>query len=255
MGSTLGQLVGKVAVVGGASRGIGKATALAFAREGASVVVVARSVEAGALPGTIHTTAEAIEALGATALPIRCDITVQEDVEAMVDLTMREFGRIDVLVNNAALSVPGYPITELPVERWDEMMAINLRGTFLCCKVVLPHMIAQSSGSIINVTSLAARRGSVASYNIAYGVTKAGLDRFTVGLAAEVKEHNIAVNALEPTMLRTEKLEARNPADYDWSGFSPPETIGPPMVFLAQQDASGFSGQVVGRQEFRRTWP
>ena len=248
-------LAGKVAIVTGAARGIGKATALAFAKEGANVVVAARSVSEGELPGTIHTAAREVQALGVKALAMQCDITIPKDVEKMTAATMKEFGRIDILVNNAGVFFRGYEIKDLPIELWDQTFSTNLRGAFLCCRAVLPHMIAQGRGSIINVSSVSAKRQRTGGKNIAYGVSKAALERFTVGLAQEVKQHNIAVNAMEPTMLLTERLIIRSPESKNSPNYSPPEKIGPAMVFLAQQDGTGFTGQCVSRGEFGNSWP
>ncbi len=248
-------LAGKVAIVTGAARGIGKATAMAFAREGASVVVAARSVSEGEIPGTIQAAARDIQALGVKALAVKCDITIPDDVEKMAAVTMKEFGRIDILVNNAGIWFRGYEIKDMPIELWDQTFATNLRGAFLCCRAVLPQMVAQKRGSIINVSSISARRQRTGGKNIAYGVSKAALERFTVGLAQEVKQHNIAVNAMEPTMLLTERLIVRDPAARNSPNYSPPEKIGPAMVFLAQQDGAGFTGQCVARGEFGNSWP
>ena len=155
------KLAGKVAIATGGSRGIGKQICLIFAREGAAVVVVARTENEGQsrLPGTIHQTVDEIRAFGGKAIPVRTDITVDEDVERMVKRAMEEFGRIDILVNNAAANINS-TIADLPIKRWDLMMRVNLRGTFICTKAVLPVMMAQHGGNIICMTSIAAKRRS-----------------------------------------------------------------------------------------------
>ena len=177
----------KVAIVTGASRGLGKAIAIGFSKEGAKVVITARTeAEKKDLPGTIYQTAEEIKALSLEALAIRCDVTDEASVGAMVDVAFSRFGRIDILVNNAGVAF-FYPIVETPLKRWETVLKVNLTGAFLCTKAVLPHMMKQKSGSIINISSLAAdERDSVTvPTGVAYAVAKAGLDRFTRGLAWE----------------------------------------------------------------------
>ncbi|MFN3974483.1 MAG: SDR family NAD(P)-dependent oxidoreductase [Dehalococcoidia bacterium] len=246
------RLAGKVAVVTGSSRGIGKAIALAYAKEGAKVVVVARSETPGRLPGTIYQTAEEIHALGGEALPLRCDVTDEEQVKGMVAQVVERYGRVDVLVNNAGVTLRT-PILQTETRHWDLIMRVNLRGPFLCSKYVLPVMIPQRQGSIINITSRAGERAVPGGVH--YSVSKAGLNMFTLGLAEEVREYGIAVNALDPGLLKTEGAVLTRPRDFDWTGYEPPESIGPAAVWLALQSAQTFTGRVVKRTEFGRTWP
>lgn len=129
------KLEGKVCIVTGSSRGIGKAIAVGFAREGASAVAAARTeTETERLPGSIHKTAEEIRSLGGHVLAVRCDVTSEEEVEEMVRKTLEEFGRIDILVNNAAVAYYA-PLLEMPFKRWDPVLRVNLKGTFLCLGV------------------------------------------------------------------------------------------------------------------------
>ena len=240
------KLEGKVAIVTGASRGIGKAIALALAREGAEVVVAARTEEeTGPLPGTIHKTADEIRALGRRALAIKTDVTKEEQVAEMVRRALEEFGHIDILVNNAGITIPG-TVIDIPIKRWDLIIAVNLRGTFLCTKAVLPIMVEKRSGSIINLSSILASREIVGS--VAYGVTKAAIERFTYGLAEEVKEYNIAVNALCPGYTDTEGLRFLAPGA-DWSKWQKPEMWGRYAVFLASQDAQSLTGRALFAEE------
>lgn len=244
---------GKIAIVTGASRGIGKAIALGFARQGAVVVVAARSESAPSerLPGSIHETVAEIEAQGGKALAVRCDVTDETSVRVMVERVLTEFGRIDVLVNNAAVDFPSR-VAELPARRWELVMRVNATGPFLCCKAVLPSMIAQRVGSIINISSQAAiERGSgTVGYSAAYASSKAALDRFTWALAVEVGKHNIAVNALRPaTVVDTEgmRLWVLEEERRDWSS---PAAMVASAIFLAQQDASGVTGMVATDDEY-----
>ena len=131
------KLEGKVAIITGASRGLGKAFALDFAREGADIVVAARTGTEGKLPGTIHQTAEEVRALGARVLPVRCDVTRQESVDETIQKAFQTFGRVDILVNNAGVAW-WPPITETPLKRFELVMRVNLIGAFLMVKAVLP---------------------------------------------------------------------------------------------------------------------
>jgi citronellol/citronellal dehydrogenase len=191
----------KIAIVTGASRGIGKAIALGFAREGAHVVVAARTERQKDpnLPGTIHDTASEIEALGRSGLALRCDVTDEDSVQHMVEKTLDTFGRIDILVNNAGVAFY-YPVVETPLKRWNLVLNVNITGAFLCSKAVLGAMMEQQSGCIINLSSLAAneRDEGIISTGLAYGVAKAGVERFTWGLAAEVGGDHIRVNCIKP---------------------------------------------------------
>jgi citronellol/citronellal dehydrogenase len=245
------RLDGKVAIVTGSSRGLGKAIALGLAREGANVVVSARTeVENPKLPGTIHKTAEEIQALKRRALPVKCDVSSEESVKDMVEKAFNEFGHVDVLVNNAGVAFY-YPVIETPLKRWELVLRVNIIGAFLCSKAVLPRMIKQRGGSIINISSLAAneRGGGKVSTGLAYAVAKAGLDRFTWGLAAEVGKSNIAVNCLKPHhVVDTEGMRfwVKEEERKDWVS---PEKMVKCAVFLAQQDAGGVTGTVATDEE------
>jgi len=240
------KLEGKVAIVTGASRGIGKAIAIALAKEGANVVVAARTEqEGGRLPGTIHKTADEIRALGRRALAIRTDVTKEESVEELATRTVQEFGAIDILVNNAGINFAA-KVLDIPIKRWDLVIAVNLRGTFLCTKAVLPTMVKRRSGNIINLSSVVGTR--MIMFDVAYGVAKAAIERFTRGLAEELKEYNIAVNALCPSLTDTEGFGQWMPG-VDRSGWQRPEMWGRYAVFLASQDASSLTGKVLSAEE------
>jgi citronellol/citronellal dehydrogenase len=246
-------VLSKVAIVTGASRGIGKAIALGFAREGARVVVAARTVETPSerLPGSINETVAEIERSGGEALAVRCDVTDEASVTAMVEAVLRRFGRIDVLVNNAAVDFPS-PVAEMPLKRWDIVLRVNATGPFLCSRAVLPSMIAQGGGSIVNITSnAAAERGSgTVGYSAAYGVSKAALDRFTWALASEEAGHNIAVNALKPRgVVDTEGMRLWVPEE-ERTGWVSPAAMVVCAIFLAKQDASGVTGCVAFDDEY-----
>ncbi|HIM78507.1 MAG: hypothetical protein BZY68_01645 [SAR202 cluster bacterium MP-SAtl-SRR3965592-G2] len=243
---------GLVAVVTGSSRGIGKGIANIFGEQGARVAVVARSEEEGGrLPGNIHLTVKEIQDAGGQAMAFRCDVTDEEQVEALAAAVVEAYGRIDVLVNNAGVQV-NVGLLDLQTRHWDLTMRVNLRGPFLCCKYLAPIMVQQSSGSIINITSGAAER--VRPNGISYSVTKAGLNMMTLGLAQELEEHDIAVNALNPGGIKTEGAVLVRPADFDWTGWESPEVVGEASAWLAIQNAKTFTGRVVDRAEFGKTW-
>ena len=248
-------LTGKVAIVTGGSRGLGKAVALGFAKEGANVVVAARTeVENNELSGTISQTAEEIKALGAEALALRCDVTDEKSVDQMVRETLEQFGQIDVLVNNAGVAFY-YPIIETPLKRWELVVKVNLTGAFLCSKAVLPHMIERKSGSIINISSLAAdeRDEGTVPTGVAYAASKAGLDRLTLGLATEVGQYNIAVNALKPhRVVDTDGMRLWQP-DADKSSWQSPDMMVKATNLLAAQDSKGITGMIATDREIC-TW-
>ncbi len=250
------QLKGKVAIITGASRGIGKGIATVYAREGASVVVVARTEQAGGrLPGTIYETAEKIQAEGGTALAVRCDVTNAADVDAMVKTAMEKFGRIDVLVNNAGGSFTYGKVLEYPEDRFEKVMALNVRGVFLTCKAVLPVMMKQGSGVIINITSGASLQFSIPGDTV-YGMSKAAVDRFTIGLANEVRKLGISVVGVQPGMVRTEGIDlVLKGKEMDWSKWQKPEEVGPPLVWLARQTPATFTGRIVRSTDFGAVWP
>ena len=253
-------LENKVAIVTGASRGIGKAIALGLAAAGAAVVVAARSeTERAVAPGTIYATAAEITALGGQALPVRCNVREEESIYAMTRQALDVFGAIDILVNNAGIG--SYrPFLESTLKEWDLTLDINLRATYIGCRAVAPLMVEQGGGSIINLSSHAADHIFSSTLNVdaadgvalvgqAYGVAKAAVERLTWGLSAELGPHNIAVNCLKPLRpVLTEGFQAQRP-DADFSTWAPPETMVKAAVFLAGQDGQGLSGAIVTAEE------
>ena len=247
------KMAGMVAIVTGASRGLGRAIAKEFAAEGAKVVVSARRDSPTGLPGTAVETATQIQGLGGEATALTCDVSNEEQVIAMVGQTIDLYGQIDVLVNNAGVMVLGETILEIDPAAWDESVAANVRGPYLCCRSVLPWMIERKRGSIIHIGS---RMGSDHEQGggVLYSSTKAAVHMFSYCLADEVREHNIAVNILSPGGLRTEGSAAIPWTQRDWKQRVEPEAVGPSAVYLALQDASTFTGQYVLRAEIGETW-
>jgi 3-oxoacyl-[acyl-carrier protein] reductase len=223
------KLKDKVALITGGARGIGKAIALAYAREGARLAICART------ESEINETVQEIQKLKADAQGWPCDVSIEESVKDFVGVIIKEFGRIDVLVNNAGVMTRPVPITELEVKKWDYTIAVNLRGPFLITKSVLPVMIKQKSGSIINVSSMVGR-GAYANF-IAYATSKWGLEGFTQTLAAEARSSNIRVNSVEPGYVAT-KLTGYNGSE--------PESVTDVFVYLASDEANGMTGKMLG---------
>lgn len=195
------KLKGRVAIVTGASRGIGRAFALALAREGAAVAVTAKTTDRAPnpkLPGTIDSVVREIEEAGGQALPIKCDVRKVEDVEAMVAKAAEHFGRIDILVNNAALPW-WYPVAQTEEKHFDRVMNTNCKGPFFASRAVIPHMMKNKFGFIVNNSPPIEPR--MAAGRVAYMIAKFGQTFIAHGLAQEVKEHNIAVCALWPVTI------------------------------------------------------
>lgn len=247
---------GKVAIVTGGGRGIGRAIALGFAREGANVVIASRT------ESELEGTAEEIRKLGRRSLGIKTDVCKEEDVKNMVEKTLGEFSRVDILVNNAGIGMTlaaGGPrrIRDLETEIWDNIIDTNLRGSFLCTKYVLETMEVQRSGSIINISGAGIRKGgkgirsgsSGAGY-APYGVSKFGLERLTQILASEEEEFNIAVNTLRPGRQVDTDLNRGMPRRAE--NLLKPEVLVPSAVFLATQDAKGVTGESINALKWNK---
>jgi NAD(P)-dependent dehydrogenase (short-subunit alcohol dehydrogenase family) len=226
-------LRGKVALVTGGSRGIGRAIAAAYVQSGANVFICARNVNDIEAALDMRQTGGVIE--GVTG-----DVGKAEDVEHIVRETVARFGTIDVLVNNASILGPREPIANYPLAAWDEVIRINLTGVFLMSRAVLPLMLERRSGSIINVTSGVGRKGK-ARWG-AYAVSKAGLENFTQVLADEVSQTGIRVNSVNPAATRTRMRAEAYPTE-DPLSLPAAEEITPVFVYLASDASAGVTGQ------------
>ena len=201
----MGDLDGQVVLVTGATRGIGKASAIAFAVAGARLVLVGRSTDSapnrGGLPGTLQSVAAEATALGAEVLTVAADLADPADVQRVVDETLERYGRCDVLVNNAAVSFVG-PFLEVPARRWRPVIDVNLIAPVLLTHSLLPGMLERGKGSIINVTSGAADTGTHAEVpQLPYAASKAGMNAMSFGLADQLAGTGVAVNLLAPEVL------------------------------------------------------
>lgn len=238
-----GVLSGRVAFVAGASRGIGATIACALAEAGASVAVAARSEEQGRLPGTIGSVADRITAAGGRALPVACDVTSEESVDSAVAATVAEFGGIDILVANAGVLWLG-PIESTPLKRWKLCLDVNTTGVFLVTKAVIPHVRARGGGSLIAVTTTGVAMTDHGAN--AYWVSKAAAERLYLGLAADLKPDNIAVNCLSPSrVVLTEGWQAGGGGlEIPPEMVEPPEAMAEAALLLARQDAGGITGTI-----------
>jgi len=241
------ELTGKVALVTGASSGIGRATAEALAANGASVAINFLRNEVGANAAR----AEIVSA-GGSAIVVQADVTRASEVQALTERTVAEFGPIDILVNNAGSLVERLKILELTEERWDEVIDLNLKSAFLCSKAVAASMIERKTGAIINVSSIAGRTGGALG-SIHYSAAKGGLITFTKGLAKELAPFGIRVNAVSPGVIDTPYHEEFSSPEMmkTYTGMIPLGRIGEPaevarvICFLASDAAGYLAGETI----------
>jgi NAD(P)-dependent dehydrogenase (short-subunit alcohol dehydrogenase family) len=234
-------LRGKVVVVTGASRGLGRALVLACANEGASLVVNSRNED------SLRPVAEEAEEAGAEVLALPADVSVGTDVENLADGAIQRFGRVDVLVNNAGLLGPRVPIVEYPEDEWRRVLDANLTAPFLLSRALIPHM--SEGGSIINVTSGVSIEGR-AEWG-AYSVSKFGVEGLTQILAAELKDRGIRVNSVDPGGMRTEMRAAAYPDEDPATRLTPEENTGV-FLYLASDESRDVTGERFKAQEFQQ---
>jgi 3-oxoacyl-[acyl-carrier protein] reductase len=239
----MGRLDGQVAIITGASRGIGRAVALEFSRQGAQV-----ALSAGQDRVALRKVEEEIRALGGASIAVVADVARRGEIERVVQAVLAEWGRIDVLVNNAGILRLG-PIETISEERWDETIAVHLKGTFNCTQAVIPVMKQQRKGKIINVAAPSALRGS---FGVAdYAAAKGGIIAFTKNAASELKSFNIQVNCISP-VADTRMTEELTKFRREHLGIArreresvAPEAIAPAFLFFATADSDYVSGQLI----------
>jgi len=241
------ELTGKVALVTGASSGIGRATAEALAANGAKVAINFLRNEAGA-----NAARDGIVNEGGSAIVVQADVTRASEVQSLAERTVAEFGPIDILVNNAGSLVERLKILELTEERWDEVIDLNLKSAFLCSKAVAASMIDRQTGAIINVSSIAGRTGGALG-SIHYSAAKGGLITFTKGLAKELAPFGVRVNAVSPGVIDTPYHEEFSSPEMmkTYTGLIPLGRIGEPaevarvICFLASDAAGYLAGETI----------
>jgi NAD(P)-dependent dehydrogenase (short-subunit alcohol dehydrogenase family) len=246
------RLQGKVSIITGAGSGLGKEMAFLFAREGSSVVIAELQEEAG------QGVAQRIEREGGSALFLRTDITRASDAERMVEETLKAYGRIDVLVNNAGINPSRTPVHETSEEDWDRTLAVNLKGVFLCSKYVLPVMMKQRGGSIIHIASIVGAMGC--SDRSAYAASKGGMIGLGRSMAVDYAPYGIRVNTLNPGFVETEltrfyfnKLREQDPKKMEriiehhpLGRLGRPEDVASAALFLASDESPWITGLDMG---------
>ena len=232
-------------LITGATAGIGEACARRFAQLGARLILTGRrearlnALRAELGEGRVHCLA--------------FDMTDKAQLSRAVESLPPDFQEVTVLVNNAGTMVIGETILEIEPARWDQAVASNVRGPYLVCRAILPGMMEQRRGSIINIGSRMGNDPKLGG-GVLYSSSKAALHMFSFCLADEVREYNIAVNILSPGALKSEGSAALPWAQHDWHERVDPEVVGPSAVYLGLQDARSFTGQLVSRAEFGKTW-
>jgi NAD(P)-dependent dehydrogenase (short-subunit alcohol dehydrogenase family) len=242
------ELTNTVALVTGASRGVGRAVAIALAQAGADVACAARATDDAPLklPGTIDDTVRAVEATGRRGLAVATNLADPASVERMVQQTLAHFGRIDVLINNAAITFPGDLRVEL--KRYDLMMAVNLRAILQTIQLVMDGMVARRKGAIINVSSAAAQHPYPAL--MTYGMSKAALERLTIDAATQLRPHGIAVNTFRIDVPVASEGFVANLPDVDHDDWEPTEVPAEGIVWMLRQPPD-YTGHNVGMVELR----
>jgi 3-oxoacyl-[acyl-carrier protein] reductase len=241
----MNRLTGRIALITGAASGIGQGIAIAFAREGANIVAVDRVEESRA-----HVTLDGIRQHGAEALFVQADISDDKSVQRMADAALARFGRVDILVNNAGIFTESL-IENLPIEDWDRVMNVNLRGVFLCIRALIGQMLERKDGRIINIAS---QLGQIGGKSIGhYAASKAGVIGLTKSLAREVSTRGVLVNAIAPGPIQTPMVESETEewrsaklAELPIGRFGTVDEVTPTAVLLASAEGSYYVGQTLG---------
>jgi NAD(P)-dependent dehydrogenase (short-subunit alcohol dehydrogenase family) len=241
------ELKGKTAIVTGSGRGIGEGIAMVLAREGANVVINDRDLN------NARNVVKNIEAAGGKAMPFEADVTNKAALNAMVTATVKQYGSLDIMVNNAGIEAPPGLLKDLPEEQWDRVLGVNLKGVFLCCQAVIPQMMKQNKGRIVNIGSIASIRMTFFG-SADYTASKHGVAGLTQHLAWELADSNITVNSVCPGGVLTPLMEANTSPELreamtkrlvPLGRYSTIEEIGEAVSFLASDRASMITGQML----------
>ncbi len=242
--------MGKVAIITGGGKGIGKAIALGFAKEGANLVVCGRTLS------YLEEVCQEAQSMGISAVPVKADVSIEHEVDTLVQEALRVFRKVDILVNNAAIPGPLGLITNISKKVWDDILNINLTGMFLCSRAVLKHMIERRTGNIINLSSGAGLR-SARVRSLPYGVSKFGIEGFTYSLSVQMKPYGICVNALRPGPHDTD-AHKDTPPEFrtgEWAHMRKPNGgVSKLAVFLALQTVETMTGESIDLKEWERNF-
>jgi len=238
-------LKGKTVLVTGSSRGLGKAIALAFAAEKAKVAINYR-----ASVDEAKEVVKEIEAMGGEVLLIQSNIGDQVQAKSLIDQITQKWGQLDVLVNNAGITSQDR-FSDIKLDRWNLIVNVNLNGTAYCSHAVLPQMIQRNSGVIINMSSILATR---VQYSVVYGATKAAIERFTTGLARELRRTNISVCCMKPYFSKTEVVTSFLDGKMDTSDWEEPEMWGKYCVKMAEAEPAVTTGKIFDQALCKETF-
>jgi len=241
-GDDMDDLLGRISIVTGSAMGIGKEIALRLARDGSDIMIVDIEKELG------QRTVKEIQSMGRESMFFEVDVAQWDQVKALVDEILRNFKKVDILVNNAGILGPVVPVWEYSVEDWDRVVGTHLKGTFLNCKAVIPPMLKQKSGRIVNISSIAGKEGN--ANMSAYSASKAAIIAFTKSLAKEVAQQNIIVNCISPALIETRIVEEMGEeqrkillSKIPMGRFGKPPEVSALVKFLVSEECSFSTGQ------------
>lgn len=245
----MSKLKDKVIIITGSSRGIGREMALRFAKDGAKLVIAAKSVTEGKLPGTIYSVAEEVEEAGGEALPIPIDLRMDETVVKMVEAVVAKWGRIDVLVNNAG-AINLMPLEQTPMKRADLMLSLNMRAVLCCSYYCIPHLKQAGAGHILNLSPPIDLDPKWFANHVVYTISKYGMSMATLGLAEELKKYNVAVNSLWPRTLIASEATKMLLGEQGMAACRTPEIMADAAYEIVTTDPKKLTGQTLLDEPF-----
>lgn len=247
----MSKLKDKVIVITGSSRGIGREMALRFAKDGAKIVIAAKSVTEGKLPGTIYSVAKEVEAAGGEALPIPIDLRMDETIVKMVEEVIAKWGRIDMLINNAG-AIMLTPLEQTPMKRADLMLDLNMRGVLCCSHYCIPHLKAAGGGHILNLSPPINLDPKWFGPHVVYTISKYGMSMATLGLAEELRKSGVGVNSLWPRTLVASEATKMLLGEQGMAACRTPAVMADAAYEIVTSDPKEFTGQTVLDEPFLR---